>query len=104
MKIDKNLILNEVYNLILSTSIKKEERIILINFKEKNIERGNIDKEILELGGQLRKLALKNLSRRQVMSEEMNFFYKKISAIKEKELNIGRGIGSFAVVRWINMS
>lgn len=33
------------------------------------------------------------------MSEEMNLFYKKNSDIKEKELNIVRGIGSFGVVR-----
>ncbi|MFZ2482883.1 MAG: bacteriocin immunity protein, partial [Streptococcus parauberis] len=59
----------------------------------------NIDKEILELADLLRQLAVKNLSRREVMSEEMNLFYKKISDIKEKELNIVRGIGSFGVVR-----
>ncbi|AEF24767.1 response regulator [Streptococcus parauberis KCTC 11537] len=68
-------------------------------FKEKIIESNNIDKEILELADLLRQLAVKNLSRREVMSEEMNLFYKKISDIKEKELNIVRGIGSFGVVR-----
>ncbi|WOF48038.1 bacteriocin immunity protein [Streptococcus parauberis] len=72
---------------------------ILVFFKEKIIESNNIDKEILELADLLRQLAVKNLSRREVMSEEMNLFYKKISDIKEKELNIVRGIGSFGVVR-----
>lgn len=99
MKIDNNEIINDVYNLILSKSLKNEERVILTRFKENIVNSKNVKKDILELSEELRQLAVKNLSRKEVMSRELNEFYNKISAIKEKELNIGRGIGSFGVVR-----
>lgn len=99
MKIDNNEIINDVYNLILSKSLKNEERVILTRFKDNIVNSENVKKDILELSEELRQLAVKNLSRKEVMSRELNEFYNKISAIKEKELNIGRGIGSFGVVR-----
>ncbi|WP_203267321.1 bacteriocin immunity protein [Streptococcus uberis] len=99
MKIDNNEIINDVYNLILSKSLKNEERVILTSFKDNIVNSENVKKDILELSEELRQLAVKNLSRKEVMSRELNEFYNKISAIKEKELNIGRGIGSFGVVR-----
>lgn len=99
MKIDNNEIINDVYNLILSKSLKNEERVILTRFKDNIVNSKNVKKDILELSEELRKLAVKNISRKEVMSRELNEFYNKISAIKEKELNIGRGIGSFGVVR-----
>ncbi|GAA5349738.1 bacteriocin immunity protein [Streptococcus uberis] len=99
MKIDNNEIINDVYNLILSKSLKNEERVILTRFKDNIVNSKNVKKDILELSEELRQLAVKNLSRKEVMSRELNEFYNKISAIKEKELNIGRGIGSFGVVR-----
>lgn len=99
MKIDNNEIINDVYNLILSKSLKNEERIILTRFKDNIVNSKNVKKDILELSEELRQLAVKNISRKEVMSRELNEFYNKISAIKEKELNIGRGIGSFGVVR-----
>lgn len=99
MKIDNNEIINDVYNLILSKSLKNEERVILTRFKDNIVNSKNVKKDILELSEELRQLAVKNLSRKEVMSRELNEFYHKISAIKEKELNIGRGIGSFGVVR-----
>ncbi|KKF59577.1 bacteriocin immunity protein [Streptococcus uberis] len=99
MKIDNNEIINDVYNLILSKSLKNEERVILTSFKDNIVNSKNVKKDILELSEELRQLAVKNLSRKEVMSRELNEFYNKISAIKEKELNIGRGIGSFGVVR-----
>lgn len=99
MKIDNNEIINDVYNLILSKSLKNEERVILTSFKDNIVNSKNVKKDILELSEELRQLAVKNLSRKEVMSRELNEFYNKISAIKEKELNIGRGIGSFGIVR-----
>ncbi|MCK1221408.1 bacteriocin immunity protein [Streptococcus uberis] len=99
MKIDNNEIINDVYNLILSKSLKNEERVILTSFKDNIVNSENVKIDILELSEELRQLAVKNLSRKEVMSRELNEFYNKISAIKEKELNIGRGIGSFGVVR-----
>ncbi|MGI1771906.1 bacteriocin immunity protein [Streptococcus uberis] len=99
MKIDNNEIINDVYNLILSKSLKNEERVILTSFKDNIVNSKNVKKDILDLSEELRQLAVKNLSRKEVMSRELNEFYNKISAIKEKELNIGRGIGSFGVVR-----
>lgn len=99
MKIDNNEIINDVYNLILSKSLKNEERVILTRFKDNIVNSKNVKKDILELSEELRQLAVKNISRKEVMSCELNEFYNKISAIKEKELNIGRGIGSFGVVR-----
>ncbi|MGG8342430.1 bacteriocin immunity protein [Streptococcus uberis] len=99
MKIDNNEIINDVYNLILSKSLKNEERVILTRFKDNIVNSKNVKKDILELSEELRQLAVKNVSRKEVMSRELNEFYNKISAIKEKELNIGRGIGSFGVVR-----
>lgn len=99
MKIDNNEIINDVYNLILGKSLKNEERVILTGFKDNIVNSKNVKKDILELSEELRQLAVKNLSRKEVMSRELNEFYNKISAIKEKELNIGRGIGSFGVVR-----
>lgn len=99
MKIDNNEIINDVYNLILSKSLKNEERVILTSFKDNIVNSENVKKDILELSEELRQLAVKNISRKEVMSRELNEFYNKISAIKEKELNIGRGIGSFGVVR-----
>lgn len=99
MKIDNNEIINDVYNFILSKSLKNEERVILTSFKDNIVNSKNVKKDILELSEELRQLAVKNLSRKEVMSRELNEFYNKISAIKEKELNIGRGIGSFGVVR-----
>lgn len=99
MKIDNNEIINDVYNLILSKSLKNEERVILTSFKDNIVNSKNVKKDILELSEELRQLAVKNLSKKEVMSRELNEFYNKISAIKEKELNIGRGIGSFGVVR-----
>ncbi|AUC24614.1 hypothetical protein BOVMAS18_01490 [Streptococcus uberis] len=99
MKIDNNEIINDVYNLILSKSLKNEERVILTRFKDNIVNSKNVKKDILELSEELRQLAVKNISRKEVMSRELNEFYNKISAIKEKELNIGRGIGSFGVVR-----
>lgn len=76
-----------------------KERVILTSFKDNIVNSENVKKDILELSEELRQLAVKNLSRKEVMSRELNEFYNKISAIKEKELNIGRGIGSFGVVR-----
>ncbi|MCK1201638.1 bacteriocin immunity protein [Streptococcus uberis] len=99
MKIDNNEIINDVYNLILSKSLKNEERVILTSFKDNIVNSENVKIDILELSEELRQLAVKNISRKEVMSRELNEFYNKISAIKEKELNIGRGIGSFGVVR-----
>lgn len=99
MKIDNNEIINDVYNLVLSKSLKNEERVILTRFKDNIVNSKNVKKDILELSEELRQLAVKNISRKEVMSRELNEFYNKISAIKEKELNIGRGIGSFGVVR-----
>lgn len=99
MKIDNNEIINDVYNLILSKSLKNEERVILTRFKDNIVNSKNVKKDILDLSEELRQLAVKNISRKEVMSRELNEFYNKISAIKEKELNIGRGIGSFGVVR-----
>ncbi|MCR4258424.1 bacteriocin immunity protein [Streptococcus uberis] len=99
MKIDNNEIINDVYNLILSKSLKNEERVILTRFKDNIVNSKNVKKDILELSEELRQLAVKNISRKEVMSRELNEFYNKISAIKEKELNIGRGTGSFGVVR-----
>lgn len=99
MKIDNNEIINDVYNLILSKSLKNEERVILSRFKDNIVNSKNVKKDILELSEELRQLAVKNISRKEVMSRELNEFYNKISAIREKELNIGRGIGSFGVVR-----
>ncbi|MCK1212461.1 bacteriocin immunity protein [Streptococcus uberis] len=99
MKIDNNEIINDVYNLILSKSLKNEERVILTRFKDNIVNSKNVKKDILELSEELRQLAVKNISRKEVMSRELNEFYNKISAIKEKELDIGRGIGSFGVVR-----
>nr|QWX09804.1 bacteriocin immunity protein [Streptococcus uberis] len=99
MKINNNEIINDVYNLILSKSLKNEERVILTRFKDNIVNSKNVKKDILELSEELRQLAVKNISRKEVMSRELNEFYNKISAIKEKELNIGRGIGSFGVVR-----
>lgn len=99
MKIDNNEIINDVYNLILSKSLKNEERVILTRFKDNIVNSKNVKKDILELSEELRQLAVKNISRKEVMSRELNEFYNKISAIKEKELNIGRGIGSFGIVR-----
>lgn len=99
MKIDNKEIINDVYNLILSKSLKNEERVILTRFKDNIVNSKNVKKDILELSEELRQLAVKNISRKEVMSRELNEFYNKISAIKEKELNIGRGIGSFGVVR-----
>lgn len=99
MKIDNNEIINDVYNLILSKSLKNEERVILTRFKDNIVNSKNVKKDILELSEELRQLVVKNISRKEVMSRELNEFYNKISAIKEKELNIGRGIGSFGVVR-----
>ncbi|EFR43508.1 bacteriocin immunity protein [Streptococcus pseudoporcinus] len=99
MKITKNDLLIEVTNLILNPAVKEEERQLLITYKN-NIEKSqHIENNVMNLSNDLRQLAVKNLSSKEVMSIPVNEFYKKICSYNELQKNIARGLGSYGIIR-----
>ncbi|WP_225247760.1 hypothetical protein [Streptococcus pseudoporcinus] len=53
----------------------------------------------MNLSNDLRQLAVKNLSSKEVMSIPVNEFYKKICSYNELQKNIARGLGSYGIIR-----
>ncbi|MGT2866453.1 bacteriocin immunity protein [Streptococcus fryi] len=94
----EDVIIETVFNLILDVDLKENERQLLIDFKNKLPTENNRD-SILALIDNIRRLAISNVERNEVLSEPMNRFYKDLSSYGEFERQLGRGLISYGIVR-----
>ena len=97
-KIEKEELLNEVYDLVLSVDIKDEERQALLTFKNA-VEAGqDFDRAVMSLASDLRRIGVANIAKKTKMSASVNTFYQKIATYGEFEKNLGRGLIAMGVV------
>lgn len=75
---NKEELINSVYNLILSPTLTSEECDILVRFKNKVEQSKDFDREVMRLAEEIRQLAVRNLHT-QKTSPEMAAFYKEIA-------------------------
>lgn len=96
-KLVKEDLLNDVYNLVLSVDIK-EERQVLLKFKNA-VENGkDFDKAVVSLASDLRQIGIANIAKKEKMSSSVNDFYKKISSHGLFEGNFARGLAATGVI------
>ena len=89
-KLVKEDLLNDVYDLVLSAETKEEER---------PVEAGkDFDESVVNLASDLRKIGVKNISKKTKMSPNVNDFYKKISSYGLFEENLARGLVATGVI------
>ena len=73
-KLVKEDLLNDVYDLVLSAETKEEERQVLLVFKNA-VEAGkDFDESVVNLASDLRKIGVKNISKKTKMSPNVNDF------------------------------
>lgn len=97
-KLVKEELLNDVYNLVLSTDIKDDERQTLLAFKNTVERGGDFDKAVVNLASDLRQIGVANVSKKEKMSSSVNDFYKKISSHGLFEGNLARGLAATGVI------
>lgn len=96
-KLVKEDLLNDVYNLVLSVDIK-EERQVLLKFKNA-VENGkDFDKAVVSLASDLRQIGIANVAKKEKMSSSVNDFYKKISSHGLFEGNLALGLAATGVI------
>lgn len=89
---EENKVLSEVYDLILDENTLKDEREILMYFKN-SIEKGkDFQREIMHLAEGLRRLSLKKFRNKESLSKSVCDFYMKISTKGFFEKNLAIGI------------
>lgn len=98
-KIDKDIFINKIYDLILSTDIKDNERLILVNFKNDLAKKIDFDDALCQLSYDLQKLSVKNITNHTCMSPKINDLYMEINSYKQDYMNLARGISSIGI--WI---
>lgn len=92
-------IIEHLYNLILDPTLSKEERSILIQFKNQLNPPNNTNHVILDLAEAIRLLSIKNITDEKTLSPKLAEFYQKIAYYGEREKTIARGISSFGMIR-----
>ncbi|MEY8446274.1 bacteriocin immunity protein [Enterococcus ratti] len=85
-------ILSEIYDLILDTKIKEEERTILLTAKNSLEKKHYFPKVMQDLECQLRPLAIKG-----ELTPTIAAFYMKISTLGKFEKELGRGLASMPI-------
>ena len=97
-KLVKEDLLNDVYDLVLSAETKEEERQVLLVFKNA-VEAGkDFDESVVNLASDLRKIGVKNISKKTKMSPIVIVFYMKISSYGLFEENLARGLVATGVI------
>ena len=92
-------ILNKVYNLILDTDIYKNERDILLHYKNRIENTKNEQRVVMELAEALRQQAVSGIHSQKLLSPKVATFYKEIASYGELSKNIAQGLISFGITR-----
>lgn len=96
----ENILLEEIYNLILDKQTTEDERIILIEFKNA-VEKGKDFKlQTMRLAEHLRRLALYKFKYEKNLSPKVSKLYMDISSTGLFERELGRGLIYWS---WINL-
>ena len=96
----ENILLEEIYNLILDKQTTEDERIILIEFKNA-VEKGKDFKlQTMRLAEHLRRLALYKFKYEKNLSTKVSKLYMDISSTGLFERELGRGLIYWS---WINL-
>lgn len=85
-KLVKEELLNDVYNLVLSTDIKDDERQTLLAFKNTVERGGDFDKAVVNLASDLRQIGVANITKKKkCLQVSMNFIrrFQVMDCLKE---------------------
>lgn len=98
-KEDQQKFISDIYNLILLSNIKEEERSLLINFKNDLASHNNFDDALYQLSYDLQQLSVKNITNHTHMSPKINDLYMRINSYRQNNINLAKGISSIGI--WI---
>lgn len=89
---------SKVYDLILNEETTNEERLLLVDFKNK-VERGQyFEKAVVDLAESLRLLAVSNLKKKIKLSADVGRFYMEISTTGLFKKNLGWGLIAMSMI------
>lgn len=97
-KITENEIVRESYNFILDSSITDDEWKAFIKFKNSLGVGTEFSSTLLDLSGDLRQIAVKNISKHVGLTPNVSEFYQKIVNYGQIKLNWARSLASYGML------